>query len=63
LTARVIARRAELDSADERAALERLAATADEVRYADRRVADTALEGAVAAAKSLLEKFSRTERR
>jgi hypothetical protein len=59
LTARAIARRAELDSAADRAELERVAATADEVRYANRRLADEALESTVAAAKSLLEKFVR----
>ena len=59
LTARAIARRAELDSAEERAELERIAATADDIRYADRRLADATLEGAVAAAKTLLEKFAR----
>jgi len=63
LTARAIARRAELDSDDERAELERVATTADEVRYADRQLADEALEGSVAAAKWLLEKFARAGRR
>ncbi|MEO8064728.1 MAG: DUF4129 domain-containing protein [Pseudomonadota bacterium] len=63
LTARAIARRAELDSPDERAELERVASTADEVRYADRKLADEVLEGAVAAAKSLLEKFARAGKR
>ena len=63
LTARAIARRAELDSAAERTELERVAATADEVRYADRQPGDEALEGAVAAAKSLLEKFARAGKR
>ena len=63
LTARAIARRAELDSADERAELERVASTADEVRYAGRQLADETLEGAVAAAKSLLEKFARAGKR
>ena len=63
LTARAIARRAELDSADERAELERVAVTADEVRYADRQLPVEALEGAVTSAKSLLEKFARAGRR
>jgi hypothetical protein len=63
LTARAIARRAELDSADERARLERIAVTADEVRYADRQPDDATLEGAVAAAKLLLDKFARPGKR
>jgi hypothetical protein len=63
LTARAIARRAELDSADERAELERVASTADEVRYAERQLADETLEGSVAAAKSLLDKFARAGKR
>jgi len=58
LTAHAIARRAQLDTADERAELERLAATADEVRYADRRPAEEALEGTVGAAKVLLGKYA-----
>jgi hypothetical protein len=63
LTARAIVRRAELDSAEERAELERIAATAEEVRYADRQLADEALEHAVGAAKSLLAKFARVDPR
>jgi hypothetical protein len=63
LTARAIARRAELDSADERAELERVAATADDVRYADRRLADETLQATVGAAQSLLERFTRAGRR
>ena len=63
LTARTIARRAELDQQDDRSKLEELAATADEVRYADRRLADDALERSVDAAKTLLEKFARLGRR
>jgi hypothetical protein len=63
LTARAIAQRAELDSADERVELESVAATADEVRYADRQLADETLEGAVESAKALLEKIARSEKR
>ncbi|MEJ0087161.1 MAG: hypothetical protein WDO72_15910 [Pseudomonadota bacterium] len=63
LTARAIARRAELDSAEDRAALEHVAATAEEVRYAGRRVGEQNLEGAVSSAKALLQKFTRPEKR
>lgn len=63
LTARAIARRAELDSADERTELEYVAMTAEEVRYAERKLADETLEGTVATAKSLLEKFARAGKR
>jgi len=63
LTARAIARRAELDSPADRTELDRVAATADEVRYADRRLADETLEETVGAAKVLLDKFARAGRR
>ena len=63
LTARAIARRAELESNDERVQLERVAATAEEVRYADHRPPDATLEGVVGTAKTLLEKFARAGRR
>jgi hypothetical protein len=63
LTARAIASRAELDSPADRAELERVAATADEVRYADRRLADETLEATVGTAKVLLDKFARAGRR
>ncbi|HEU5136631.1 MAG TPA: DUF4129 domain-containing protein [Steroidobacteraceae bacterium] len=59
LTATAIAQRARLDSADERDELRRLAATADVVRYGDTPPADESIEGAVAAARTLLEKFAR----
>ena len=45
LTAGAIARRAELETADERAELERIAATSEQIRYAERRPGDAALEG------------------
>ena len=63
LTARAIARRAELDSPADRTELERVAATADEVRYADRQLADETLEETVGTAKVLLDKFARAGRR
>jgi hypothetical protein len=63
LTARAIARRAELDSAEERAGLETVAATAEEVRYAERQLPDDTLEQAVDAAKALLAKLTRVDRR
>jgi hypothetical protein len=59
LTAATIVRRASLDSDDERAALAQVAVTADKVRYASRNPPDDNLEGAVATAKALLEKFAR----
>lgn len=59
LTAGAIARRAELESPVDRAELERIAATADEIRYAQRRPVDAALEGTVSAARALLAKFAR----
>jgi len=62
LTARAIARRAELDSPADRTELERVAATADEVRYADRQLADETLEATVDGAKVLLDKFARAGR-
>jgi len=62
LTARAIARRAELDSTADRAELERVAFTADEVRYADRRLADETLEETVGTAKVLLGKIARAGR-
>jgi hypothetical protein len=58
LTAHAIARRATLDTAGERAGLERVAATADEIRYAGRLPADDALEDTVDAAKVLLGKYA-----
>lgn len=62
LTAAAIARRAELDSADDRAELERVAATSDEVRYAERQIPEERLRGTVTAAQALLAKFARTEK-
>jgi hypothetical protein len=59
LTAAAIARRATLDSDDERADLANVAAIADTVRYGDSTPPDDRLEGSVAAAKALLEKIAR----
>jgi hypothetical protein len=59
LTASAIARRAELDDAADRDALNRVATVADTARYAPRAPANEALEGAVTTAKALLAKFAR----
>jgi hypothetical protein len=59
LTAAAIARRASLDSEQERVELAQLATTADAVRYGDSTPPDDQLEGTVASAKGLLEKFAR----
>ena len=59
LTSAAIVRRASLDSEHERAELAQVAATADTVRYGNSTPPDGALEGTVAAAKALLEKFAR----
>ncbi|HEV7608167.1 MAG TPA: hypothetical protein VGO61_12565 [Steroidobacteraceae bacterium] len=59
LTAAAIVRRAHLDSEDERDELAGVATIADSVRYGERQPADEALEGTVAAARRLLEKFAR----
>jgi len=59
LTAATIVRRANLDNENERADLAQVAATADSVRYGDSTPPDDRLEGAVAAARTLLEKFAR----
>ena len=59
MTANDIARRAELDSDSERDELRQVATTADVVRYGHDRPSHDALEGSVAQAKRLLEKFAR----
>jgi len=59
LTAAAIARRASLDSDQERADLAQVATTADSVRYGNHPPPDEQLEGTVASAKGLLEKFAR----
>ena len=59
LTAAAIARRASLDSEAERDDLASVAAIADTVRYGDSTPPDDRLEGSVAVAKALLEKFAR----
>ena len=59
LTAGAIVRRASLDSEQERVELARVATTADNVRYGSTPPPDGQLEGTVATAKALLEKFAR----
>ena len=59
LTAGAIARRALLDTASDREELARVAATADEVRYAGRLPPDAALAGTVSVAKALLGRLAR----
>lgn len=59
LTAAAIVRRASLDSEQERTALAQVATTADSVRYGSSPPPDEQLEGTVASAKALLEKFAR----
>jgi hypothetical protein len=59
LTAAAIVRRASLDSEQERAELAQVATTADSVRYGASTPPDEELEGTVAQAKGLLEKFAR----
>ncbi len=59
LTAGAIARRAQLDAESDRAGLARVAATAEEIRYAGRTPPDSALEAVVEQAKTLLARFAR----
>jgi hypothetical protein len=59
LTAAAIARQAALDAEQEREALTQVAATADAVRYGSRTPSNEVLEGTVAEARTLLEKFAR----
>lgn len=59
LTAAAIVRSASLDSEQERAELAQVASTADSVRYGNTTPPDDKLEGTVAAARTLLEKFAR----
>jgi hypothetical protein len=63
LTASAIAERARLDSTDEREELRSVGATADAVRYAAASPPDEAIEGTVATAKALLERYARQGRR
>ncbi len=60
LTASAIAHRARLDADADRADLERVAITADAVRYGSLRPADEALEGAAATATALLDRLTRS---
>jgi hypothetical protein len=59
LTANALVRQAALDSEQDRAELAQVAATAEFVRYGPRAPQTEALEGAVATARSLLDKLSR----
>lgn len=59
LPAVVIARRAQLDSEAERAELESVANTAQQVRYAPQQPGDAEIEAAVTTARELLGKFAR----
>ncbi len=58
LTAAEMARRARLESDADRAGLERVAATAERVRYAPRSPEDAVIEGAVNEARELLGKLA-----
>ena len=62
LTASAIARRAQLDEEADRAELERLAVTADAVRYSPRPPASERLEDAATSARSLLARFLKLRR-
>ncbi len=59
LTAGALVRQAKLDSEQDRAELEQVAAAAEAVRYSPREPEPDRLEGAVSSAKSLLDKFAR----
>lgn len=59
LTAGALVREARLDSEGERAELETVASTAEAVRYAPSQPGESELEGAVASARSLLDKLAR----
>lgn len=59
LTAGALVRQAKLDSEQERAELEQVASAAEAVRFAPRQPEPEKLEGAVTAARSLLERLTR----
>lgn len=59
LTAGALVRQAKLDSEQDRAELEQVAAAAEAVRYAPRTPAPERLEGAVSSARALLDKVTR----
>lgn len=59
LTAGALVRRARLDSEQERAELEAVASAAEAVRFAPRPPESAQLEGAVSAARSLLDRLAR----
>ncbi|MDF3020365.1 MAG: hypothetical protein K0Q92_1668 [Steroidobacteraceae bacterium] len=61
LTAGALVRQARLDSAEERAELEQVASTAEAVRFAPSQPDAGKLEGAVTAARSLLDKLTRAD--
>ena len=61
LTAGALVRQAKLESAEERAELEQVASTAEAVRFAPSQPDAGKLEGAVTAARSLLDKLTRTD--
>lgn len=61
LTASALVRRAQLDSDEQRAELERVASAAEAVRYAPRPPETERLEGAVSAARALLERIARAK--
>jgi len=63
LTAAALVQRARLDAEEERAALARVAVTAERVRYAPQAPGDETIEGAVSAARELLGKFAPKGRR
>jgi hypothetical protein len=60
LTAGALVRQARLDSEQERAELEQVASAAEAVRFAPRQPEPEKLEGAVSAARSLLERLTST---
>jgi hypothetical protein len=63
LTASALVRRAQLELEADRAALARVAGTAEKVRYGSQSPADEALEGAVTTARELLGKLATPQRK
>ena len=61
LTARALARRAQLETPAERDELERVAVVSDEVRYAAAKPGDAVIEDAVARGRALLTRFARLD--
>jgi hypothetical protein len=60
LTAGAIVRQANLDAAEDHAALARVARTAEQLRYAPQAPPDDAIEGAVSGARELLGRLGRS---